>query len=63
VRRQGRAPYHEGVGENLPYGDASFDLMTSNIVLFDIPYSRRVIMEMARVLRPGGQVLIANLTS
>ncbi len=55
--------YQEGIAEELPYADGSFDLVVSYLTLIDIPDYRRAIGEMARVLRPGGTLLIANLTS
>jgi 2-polyprenyl-3-methyl-5-hydroxy-6-metoxy-1,4-benzoquinol methylase len=53
--------YHLARGESLPFEVASFDLVISYIVLIDITDFRSAIREMARVLRPGGCLLIANL--
>jgi SAM-dependent methyltransferase len=58
---QGR--YVEGVGEALPFSDGRFDLVVSYLSLIDIPDIGAAIPEMARVLKPGGTVLVANLTS
>ena len=55
--------YRIGVAEELPFDDATFDLAVSYLTLIDIPDYRRAIAEMARVLRPGGTVLVANLAS
>jgi SAM-dependent methyltransferase len=55
--------YREGRAEHLPFPDASFDLVVSYLTLIDIPDYRAAIGEMARVLSPGGALLIANLTS
>jgi SAM-dependent methyltransferase len=55
--------YREAYAEELPFGDNSFDLVVSYLTLIDIPDFRAAIREMARVLRPGGTLLIANLTS
>jgi SAM-dependent methyltransferase len=55
--------YRIGVGEALPAEDASFDMVVSYLTLIDIPDYRTAIGEMARVLRPGGSLLVANLTS
>jgi ubiquinone/menaquinone biosynthesis C-methylase UbiE len=49
--------------EALPFDDAAFDLVVSYLTLIDIPDYRSGIREMARVLAPGGTLLIANLTS
>jgi SAM-dependent methyltransferase len=54
--------YREGRAEQLDFPDASFDLAVSYITLIDIPDFRTAIGEMARVLRPGGSLLVANLT-
>ena len=53
--------YHEASGEALPFDDASFDLVVSYLSLIDMPEITAPIAEMARVLRPGGTLLIANL--
>jgi SAM-dependent methyltransferase len=55
--------YRIGVGEALPAEDASFDMVVSYLTLIDIPDYQAAIGEMARVLRPGGSLLVANLTS
>ena len=54
--------YRLGNAEALEFADASFDLVVSYITLVDIPDFRAAIAEMARVLRPGGCLLMANLT-
>ena len=53
--------YRRGRAEALEFPDASFDLVVSYITLVDIPDFRAAIREMARVLKPGGSLLIANL--
>jgi len=55
--------YQLGRAESLPFSDASFDLVISYLVLIDIPDFRAAMREMARVLRPDGTLLIANLNS
>ena len=54
--------YRLGRAEQLEFPDASFDLAVSYITLIDIPDFRAAIAEMTRVLRPGGSLLMANLT-
>ena len=54
--------YQLGRAERLAFADASFDLAVSYITLIDIPDFRAAIREMTRVLRPGGSLLMANLT-
>lgn len=53
--------YRAGGAEALPFPDGAFDLVVSYLTLIDIPDVERAIGEMARVLRPGGSLLIANL--
>jgi len=47
--------------EALGFEDGRFDLVVSYLSLIDIPDVRAAIAEMARVLAPGGRLLIANL--
>jgi SAM-dependent methyltransferase len=61
-QRDPSGDYRRGRAEALEFPDASFDLVVSYITLVDIPDFRAAIREMARVLRPGGALLIANLT-
>ena len=44
--------------ENLPFPDASFDLVYSHGVLHHTPDTERAIEEVHRVLKPGGQAII-----
>lgn len=55
--------YVQGVAEALPFSKESFDMVVSYLTMIDIPDFRAAINEIARVLRPGGQVLVANLNS
>lgn len=55
--------YRVGVGEALDFPDGGFDLVVSYLSLIDIADIGAAIAAMARVLRPGGTLLIANLTS
>jgi arsenite methyltransferase len=51
----------EGSAENIPLPDASVDVVTSNGVLNLVPDKRQAFAEIARVLRPGGRVQIADI--
>src|SRR5262249_26794568 len=61
--REPAGEYILGNWEYLPFADAAFDLVVSCLSLVDIPDFRKGIEEMARVLEPGGTLLVASLTS
>jgi ubiquinone/menaquinone biosynthesis C-methylase UbiE len=50
----------EGDAENLPFPDASFDTVVCTLSLCTIPNHARAIAEMARVLKPGGRLLLLD---
>jgi SAM-dependent methyltransferase len=54
--------YFLGAGENLPFGNASFDRVISNVALpyMDIP---KTLSELHRVLAPGGRVRLTLHTA
>lgn len=53
--------YDVGVGESLPYARASFDLVVCVDVLEHVSDLNRVLVEVARVLRPGGLFLFDTI--
>ena len=53
--------YVEGRAEALPFEAAAFEAVAFYLSLIDIPDFRTAITEAARVLRPGGRLLVANL--
>ena len=53
--------YRVEAAEALGFEDGAFDLVVSYLSLIDIPDVTTAIAEMARVLAPGGTLLIANL--
>ena len=61
-QRDPSGDYQPGRAELLEFEAASFDLVVSYLTLVDIPDFRTAIREMTRVLKPGGTLLIANLT-
>ncbi|MDX1658666.1 MAG: methyltransferase domain-containing protein [Nitriliruptorales bacterium] len=50
----------QGDAEALPYDDATFDLVIGHAFIHHLPVPGKALQEMFRVLRPGGQVLIAG---
>jgi len=60
-RRDAQGDYRLGKAEALEFADGSFDLVVSYLSLIDIEFIDAAIAEMARVLAPGGTLLIANL--
>jgi ubiquinone/menaquinone biosynthesis C-methylase UbiE len=55
------ATFLEGRAENLPFPDASFDVVTAMTVLCFVPDAKGALREMARVLRPGGRLVLGEL--
>jgi glycosyltransferase involved in cell wall biosynthesis/ubiquinone/menaquinone biosynthesis C-methylase UbiE len=47
-----------GDAENMPFGDASFDVVYGNGVIHHIPQTGQVVSEIFRVLKPGGKAII-----
>lgn len=50
-----------GRAEHLPFADRTFDRVVAVAVLCFIPQTDRAIAEMARVLKPGGRLVIGEL--
>lgn len=53
-----QANLREGDAQSLPFADESFDTVVSTLSLCTIPDDRRALAEAARVLRPGGRLLL-----
>lgn len=63
AKREGvNAQFDEGDAEQLPYPDASFDLVVSMFGAMFAPRPDHVAAELVRVCRPGGQIAMANWT-
>ena len=53
-----KADLRVGDAQHLPFPDASFDTVVATLALCTIPDDRRAVIEAARVLRPGGRLLL-----
>jgi phosphatidylethanolamine/phosphatidyl-N-methylethanolamine N-methyltransferase len=51
---------HEMDAGNLEFPDASFDTVVAMYVITVVPDPEKVMRELARVVKPGGQVLLVN---
>jgi SAM-dependent methyltransferase len=49
------ATFVEADAQDLPFGDAEFDVIVSNLGVCHVPDQPRVLSEVRRVLRPGGR--------
>ena len=61
-RRHCAAPLHQGRGEALPFRDATFDMVSMGYGLRHVPDLRGLFAEYRRVLKPGGRVLILEIS-
>lgn len=61
-RRDPSGQYRLGRAESLPFPAERFDLVVSYLSLIDIDDLDAAVSEMARVLAPGGRLLVANLS-
>lgn len=58
-----RFSYRTGTVESLPFEDGTFDLVTCQTLLMHLQDPDRGLLEMARVTRPGGFVVVAEPTN
>jgi len=54
--------FQEADAENLPFADASFDVVMSTFGVMFTPNQDKAATELARVCRPGGKIGLANWT-
>jgi SAM-dependent methyltransferase len=62
-RRDPSGDYRVGRAEALDFPAAHFDLVVSYLTLIDIEHADAAIAEMARVLKPGGSLLVAHINA
>lgn len=55
-----RLSYLAADSEHLPFADRSFDVVTCSNSFHHYPHQQNVVMEMRRVLRPGGRLLLID---
>src|SRR3712207_4704116 len=55
-----QAELRQGDAQALPFPHASFDTVVCTFSLCSIPDDRRAVVEMKRVLRPGGRLLLID---
>lgn len=53
--------FERGRAQSLPFDDASFDVVLAVTVLCFVPEADRAVREMARVLAPGGRLVLGEL--
>ena len=51
-----------GAAEDLPYGDASFDVVLSTFGVMFAPDQEKIVGELLRVCKPAGKIGLVNLT-
>ena len=55
-----QADIRQGVGEAIPFNDASFDCVVCTFTLCSVDDPAQTLREMHRILRPGGRLLFAE---
>ena len=57
------AEFHVGSAQELPFGDGEFTVITCTTAFHHFPDPPAAVKEIARVLAPGGRVLLADMNS
>lgn len=60
---RGSAPFNYLVtdAQHIPFGDASFDVVVANHMLYHVPDKLKTLAEIRRVLRPDGQLFASTI--
>lgn len=61
TERHTNVDFRLGIAEQLPYGDGSFDIVVAVTILCFVQDATTVFQEIARVLKPGGRLVIGEL--
>ena len=62
LRWGGRVQLSEGDAQSLPHPDATFDAVTIAFGIRNVPDRPRALREMTRVLKPGGRLVVLELS-
>jgi len=63
ARKSPEVEWRAGIAENLPFEDETFDAVVSQFAMMFFDDREKAVLEMERVLRPGGRVAIATWAS
>jgi ubiquinone/menaquinone biosynthesis C-methylase UbiE len=55
--------FREGTATEMPFADASFDAVVTRLSLHHFQHPAEPLAEMARVLKPGGALVVADVSS
>lgn len=61
--RLGNVTFREGSATEMPFADASFDVVVTRLSLHHFQHPARLLAEIARVLKQGGPMVLADVSS
>ena len=62
ARANGVKNTYKGLGEDLPFSDNEFDMVTMGFALRHVSDLKQLFQEYQRVLKPGGKILLLEIT-